>query len=285
MMEYLLKIKSIVDNLVAIGENITKQDRILYLLAGLRAEYNSFVISVTSGHESLSLEEIHSMLLTHENRLEQQTTEETNLMQVNIATMNLQGHNKKSQKSGQFKTQGRGSQNPEQFNHQNFGRSRGRGHYNNNGGNFGHGPGKGSFNNHFYSFGNFNNVSGGSNGKPQCQVCGKYGHIAINCYHRFDQTYQSTMNNQLAVMVCNSVHCWRWKLVHGYRSYASPNSKSQQFEFTYSICWFRLSRRWKWYLFKYLKYRTLHYFFSFSVIKSKEYFTCSTTYNQSDKCE
>ena len=50
------------------------------------------------------------MLLTHENRLEQQhTTEETNLLQANFATMNLQGHNKKNQKSGQFKTQGRGS--------------------------------------------------------------------------------------------------------------------------------------------------------------------------------
>ncbi|CBI25270.3 unnamed protein product, partial [Vitis vinifera] len=81
MMEYLLKIKSIVDNLLAIGENITEQDRILYLLAGLGAKYNSFVITVTSGHEPLSLEEIHSMLLTHENRLEQQhTTEERNLL-------------------------------------------------------------------------------------------------------------------------------------------------------------------------------------------------------------
>eukprot|EP00261_Vitis_vinifera_P036785 XP_019078028.1 PREDICTED: dr1-associated corepressor homolog [Vitis vinifera] len=202
MMEYLLKIKSIVANLLAIGENITEQDRILYLLAGLGAEYNSFVITVTSGHEPLSLEEIHSMLLTHENRLEQQhTIEETNLLQANITTMNIQGHNKKNQKSGQFKTQGRGNQNKQQFNHQNFGRGRGRGHYNNNGGNFGHGPGRGSFNNHSYSCGNFNKVSGGSNGKPQCQVCGKYGHIAINCYHRFDQTYQPTMNNHLAAMV------------------------------------------------------------------------------------
>ena len=49
MMEYLLKIKFIVDNLVAIGENFTEQDRILYLLAGLGVEYNSFVISITLG--------------------------------------------------------------------------------------------------------------------------------------------------------------------------------------------------------------------------------------------
>ena len=95
MMEYLLKIKSIVDNLLAIGENITEQDWILYLLAGLRAKYNSFVITITSGHEPLSLEEIHSMFLTHENRLEQQhTTEETNLLQANFATMNIQGQKK-----------------------------------------------------------------------------------------------------------------------------------------------------------------------------------------------
>ena len=49
MMEYLLKIKSIVDNLVAIEENITEQNRILYLFARLGAEYNSFVILVTLG--------------------------------------------------------------------------------------------------------------------------------------------------------------------------------------------------------------------------------------------
>ncbi|KAL6322818.1 hypothetical protein AAG906_020818 [Vitis piasezkii] len=209
MMEYLLKIKSIVDNLVAIGENITKQDRILYLLAGLGAEYNSFIISVTSGHEPLSLEEIHSMLLTHENRLEQQhITEETNLLQANIATMNLQGYNKKNQKFGQFKTQGRDNQNQQQFNHQNFGRSR-----------------RGSFNNHFYSFGSFNNVSGGSNGKPQCQVCGKYGHIAINYYNRFDQTYQLAMNNQLAAMVAtpSTVGDGSWYMDTGATHHLTPN--------------------------------------------------------------
>ncbi|KAL6322734.1 hypothetical protein AAG906_015420 [Vitis piasezkii] len=67
---------------------------------GLGAEYNSFVITVTSGHDPLSLEEIHSMLLTHENRLEQQhTTEETNLLQANITTMNIQGHKKKNIKN------------------------------------------------------------------------------------------------------------------------------------------------------------------------------------------
>ena len=156
---------------------------------------------------------------------QQHTTKETNLLQANFATMNLQGHNKKNQKSGQFKTQGRGNQNQQQFNHQNFGRGRGRGHYNNNGGNFGHGPGRGSFNNHSYSSGNFNNVSGGSNGKPQCQVCGKYGHIAINCYHRFDQTYQPSMNNHLVAMVATSstVRDRGWYMNTGATYHLTPN--------------------------------------------------------------
>ena len=35
------------------------------------------------------------------------------------------------------------------------------------------------------SLGNYRNKS-----KPQCQVCGKLGHIAAICHYRFDQTYQ-----------------------------------------------------------------------------------------------
>lgn len=89
--------------------------------------------------------------------------------------MNFQGNNKKNQNSGQFKPQERGNQNQQQFNHQNFGRSRGQGHYNNNR-NFGHDPRRGSFNNNSYSLRNFNNIFNGSNEKLQCQVCGKWSY-------------------------------------------------------------------------------------------------------------
>lgn len=33
--------------------------------------------------------------------------------------------------------------------------------------------------------------SSSSGGKLTCQVCGKYGHNALRCYHRFDHNYQS----------------------------------------------------------------------------------------------
>ena len=100
MMEYLLKVKSIADNLAAIGEPVSEQDQILYLLGGLGAEYISFVIYVTSRPESLSLEEIHSMLLTYENCLEQQNSVDPSaLIQAN--TMAVQGPNRRNQRPNQ----------------------------------------------------------------------------------------------------------------------------------------------------------------------------------------
>ncbi|RVW89378.1 Retrovirus-related Pol polyprotein from transposon RE1 [Vitis vinifera] len=34
-----------------------------------------------------------------------------------------------------------------------------------------------------------------SSKRPQCQLCGKFGHTVQVCYHRFDITFQSTQNN------------------------------------------------------------------------------------------
>lgn len=33
-------------------------------------------------------------------------------------------------------------------------------------------------------------MRGGRGNKPACQVCGKAGHIALKCYHRFDLSFQ-----------------------------------------------------------------------------------------------
>jgi len=34
-----------------------------------------------------------------------------------------------------------------------------------------------------------------SSEKPQCQLCGKFGHTVHVCYHRFDISYQNSSNN------------------------------------------------------------------------------------------
>ena len=66
MMEHILRIKNISDNLAAIGESVSEKDQILQLLAGLGADYNSIVASLTAQEDDLSLHSVHSILLTHE---------------------------------------------------------------------------------------------------------------------------------------------------------------------------------------------------------------------------
>ena len=66
MIEHILRIKNISDNLAAIGESVSEKDQILQLLAGLGADYNSIVASLTAQEDDLSLHSVHSILLTHE---------------------------------------------------------------------------------------------------------------------------------------------------------------------------------------------------------------------------
>ncbi|RVX01290.1 hypothetical protein CK203_031357 [Vitis vinifera] len=74
MMEYLLKVKTIADNLVAIGEPVLKKDQVLQILGGLGADYNPIVASITAREDDISIHSIHSILLTHEQCLKFQNT-------------------------------------------------------------------------------------------------------------------------------------------------------------------------------------------------------------------
>ncbi|RVW20572.1 hypothetical protein CK203_109692 [Vitis vinifera] len=79
MLEYILKIKTISDNLAAIGEPVKETDHILQLLGGLGSEYNSIVASLTTREDDLSLYYVHNILLTYEQRLNHQHTSSTDL--------------------------------------------------------------------------------------------------------------------------------------------------------------------------------------------------------------
>ena len=145
MMEYILKLKSLADNLAAIGEPVTDRDQILQLLGGLGADYNSIVASLTAREDEMSLHSVHSILLTHEQRLSfQNSVAEDNVISANLATPQYQHFNNK-RSSGQNRQSG-------------FNTRRGT-----NGGR-----------------------SQSSHHRPQCQLCGKFGHTVVRCCHRFD---------------------------------------------------------------------------------------------------
>ena len=82
------------------------------------------------------------------------------------------------------------SQSPPQFN--NFS-NRGKGRNSNGRGRGGRGyshNGRGGFQNqNNYSSTNSSNT-GNQSQHPYCQICGKVGHLALDCYHRMDYNYQ-----------------------------------------------------------------------------------------------
>lgn len=76
--------------------------------------------------------------------------------------------------------------------------SRGRGSYSNRGGY--RGRGSNSYSTRGRGFQQqFSGPGANSDGRPTCQICGRYGHSAVKCYNRFDQDYQSPGNTHTAL--------------------------------------------------------------------------------------
>lgn len=149
--DYYMRIKNIVNNLIAAGTFITDEEICLYLLGGLGSEYDPVVINITAKETMPSLEKIYSLLLTHESRLEQMNC--TGLIEP---TTNYAGYFQKG--TGNNNIFGR------VHNHNNRANNRGRGH---------------------------GRSRGRNSSKPTCQVCNRYGHSASVCYYRFDRNYSS----------------------------------------------------------------------------------------------
>lgn len=76
--------------LFSIGHVVSEEDQILHVLAGLSPEYDSFFISITTRIEPSKFEDIPSLLMTHETRLEQHVHRsiEINSLDISIATSN-----------------------------------------------------------------------------------------------------------------------------------------------------------------------------------------------------
>lgn len=70
MNEYLLKIKGVVDRLASVGDFITDADHREAIFQGLPEEYDTSIISVSSRPEPYTVEELESLLLAQEARIE-----------------------------------------------------------------------------------------------------------------------------------------------------------------------------------------------------------------------
>lgn len=67
--EYFMKTQQWVDALASIGNPIDKDDHILYILSRLGFEYESMISINTAHTDSPSIQDITSLLLTHESHI------------------------------------------------------------------------------------------------------------------------------------------------------------------------------------------------------------------------
>ncbi|KAF5445394.1 hypothetical protein F2P56_034445 [Juglans regia] len=164
--DYFMQIKRYTDELAIIGHPLSCDKIVTYILAGLGHDYDPFVTTISACKDPVTLEEVYSLLLTIESRLSHNNPQVPQAS-VNVATR----------------------QTPQHF-------SRGRGGYRGRGRSF-------CGNSQQYS-------SSGRGPSPRdtiiCQVCGKQGHTAKKCFHRFDITYtaNSDQRNPLAFIASSS---------------------------------------------------------------------------------
>nr|CAN82380.1 hypothetical protein VITISV_021579 [Vitis vinifera] len=169
MLDYILNMKTISDNLAAVGEPVKDRDHILQLLGGLGPDYNSIVASLTAREDDLSLHSVHSILLTHEQRLHLQHSSPTDLpfASAHMAFVPSRPHQPRHYhhpSRPQHQVSSSSNRPPTRFHPQQL-----RNHH---------------------PIPSAHNKPHHLSTRPQCQLCDKFGHTVIKCYHRFDINYQ-----------------------------------------------------------------------------------------------
>ncbi|KAF5454036.1 hypothetical protein F2P56_023733 [Juglans regia] len=168
MPEYFNKVKNLASSLRAAGYPLPDSEFVIYLLAGLGSNYEALVTSLTTRPDSISIPQIYSYLLNHESRLSHQTQ---SLLSRSPLSANSTGF--RPSDSSNVSSRGRFSSNRRGR----HGRGFHRGGYS--------GPRNPSSPNQYFST------------RPTCQLCNKPGHLVINCYHRFDYSYQASAPSSL----------------------------------------------------------------------------------------
>ena len=151
--DFFLSIKRMADDLALAGQPLKNEEILTYVLAGLGQEYDSLVSTITSRSDEVPLEELYSMLLFSEARINQHHDQIHVAASVNMATKSTPQYYAASRSAHSYR--GRGNQ---------F-RSHSKG-------------------------GRYTHRAPATSSSLVCQVCNKPGHHALKCYHRFDLNFQ-----------------------------------------------------------------------------------------------
>lgn len=171
MADYFAKVKRIADTLALAGKPVELGDLIMHVLTGLdSSDYESLVTAVLARDDKITLDELYSLLLNHEIRIEQKRGKITSDVMHNMTANVAQRNTYSGKNNGGFQK--------------------------NYGGNFGNGNSSG--------FGGFNGgASGNSSGQFNngnnfsdvvCQICYIPGHGAYKCRNRYNSSFVPQKN-------------------------------------------------------------------------------------------
>ncbi|KAL9415973.1 hypothetical protein AB3S75_039212 [Citrus x aurantiifolia] len=172
--------KIILNTLRAAGNNMSDEDFIMYVLAGVGSECDYVGTNINSMPETPSLSEVYNMLLSQETRTEQNLSPgslEANFTQMRNGRRNWGN----GERFGNQQQPGIVFRNPSSG----FGNGGGNGD-----------PSKGNQNVQDKGKGKAVTENEGSESKGPCQICFKIGHIAAECWHRFKKNYVPQPNRR-----------------------------------------------------------------------------------------
>ncbi|PKU87463.1 Retrovirus-related Pol polyprotein from transposon TNT 1-94 [Dendrobium catenatum] len=187
MTEYLAAIKTTVDNIRSAGGTVDNEDVLHYILNGLPPSYQSFKTTIRSSLHPISLDDLYSLLRSEE------------VHQTTDALRELSFSNPPNT-DGQLAL------------FSNRGRSRGRSSNQ---------RGRGRF---------ITNHTKTSSRSPRfdgdCQICGKRGHSATNCWHRGNFNYTPSSASNVALVA--EPEPAPWYLDSGASAHLTPDPPSSQ---------------------------------------------------------
>ncbi|GMI81878.1 hypothetical protein HRI_001857100 [Hibiscus trionum] len=195
-MRDLAQIQSVCDSLAACGNPLSETMHISTILSGLPSEYEPVVAVITSSQQPYKLDGVTSVLLDTESRQLEVLAQDSlaNLVQGSNSSM---GHNPFNSSFGYL------ASGPTNTGYSNAGYSANSGYGYSN-------TQRSSVPLFRPNNPNSNSARGGTpfrgrggrffpgRSRPQCQICGKIGHLANRCYFRFDQAYEG-IGNPMAV--------------------------------------------------------------------------------------
>lgn len=175
---FLKEFKSICDNLAAIKKPVDDLDKVFQLARGLGSKYENFRLAMVTKPPYPTFNQFVLALQGYEQTLNTQKEEEKDHVEYNQAFVSQRGRGRANRGNrGGFSSRGRGFTPA--------------GRYNANSNNFMKEKGA-------------NGKQQEKGDKPTCQICGKMNHTALECWYRFDYSYQTeNLPQALATLTTN----------------------------------------------------------------------------------